>query len=72
MVVDTIGWTITQWKEFVTSSDSSTVLNTLTSLVSSFSKDDPAWITIATPKQIESQWSDLQKLGSDAKSVCIF
>lgn len=66
-----IGWTISQWKDFTTSESPEKVLSTLQDLVKSFSKEDPAWISIASPELIASQWSGLQKLTADPKSVCI-
>jgi hypothetical protein len=64
-----LGWSISQWKDFTTSQPQDTVLATLQSLVASFSKEDPAWITIASPELIASQWSALVKLGPNAKTV---
>lgn len=65
----TIGWSISQWREFNASSDSTTTLNTLITLVQYFSKDDPAWISITTPDNIHSQWELIQSL-PNASSVC--
>lgn len=64
-----LGWSISQWKDFTTSQPQDTVLSALQGLVSSFSKEDPAWITIASPELIASQWSALVKLGPNAKTV---
>lgn len=64
-----LGWSISQWKDFTTSNPQDKVLNTLQDLVASFSKQDPAWISIASPELIASQWSALVKLGPDAKKV---
>lgn len=65
----TIGWTIAQWKDFAASEEPAQVLSTLQTLVASFPKSDPAWISISSQELIASQWGALQKLGPDAKKV---
>lgn len=71
-MVDTIGWTISQWKDYTSSTDPAQVLDTLTALVSSFSKDDPAWISTASPDQIKEQFAALKEQKSVSTAVSPF
>ncbi|ODV88470.1 hypothetical protein CANCADRAFT_146769 [Tortispora caseinolytica NRRL Y-17796] len=56
------GWTISQWRDHMLGLKSSEGLSFLLDHLSTLSSDDPAWIQIATPSLITSQWENLQKL----------
>lgn len=66
----TVGWSISQWTQFTSSAESSAILQSLLDLVGSFSSKDPAWISIASHDQIQSQWESIQSL-PNAKTVSL-
>lgn len=64
--------TISEWKSAQIAGDG---LQRLYNLVANERTTNPntrAWISIATDAQIESQWSQLQELGPDAKSLPLY
>lgn len=70
-MTSTAGWTIDQWKQYALDNEPTKVLDHLQTLVASFSKDDPAWISIATPELLASQWAELAK-AEDPKSLPLY
>lgn len=57
--MSTVGWTIEQWRQFAVDNAPETVLATIQDLVASFSRSDPAWISIAAPEVVAAQWEAL-------------
>ncbi|ANB14230.1 bifunctional urea carboxylase/allophanate hydrolase [Sugiyamaella lignohabitans] len=53
------GLTVDQWKS--TQISSADPLKNILDLVAAYDPKDPAWITIASPEQIKSQWDSLPK-----------
>ncbi|KAK9246811.1 amidase signature domain-containing protein [Lipomyces tetrasporus] len=67
MAPPTIGWTISQWREAQVASTQEEAIKRVIDLVAYFDKSDPAWITIATPEQINAQFDTLAQSGTVPK-----
>ncbi|KAK9453635.1 hypothetical protein V1511DRAFT_504074 [Dipodascopsis uninucleata] len=72
MTLETVGWTISQWRDAQIKSSLEDALTRLQTLVASFSESDPAWITIATATQIEAQFKALLKSGKPVSQYPLF
>ncbi|KAK9474873.1 uncharacterized protein V1510DRAFT_428218 [Dipodascopsis tothii] len=72
MPVDTIGWTLPQWRSAQLASSPDEGLARVQALVASFEDSDPAWITIATADQIKSQWDALQTSGKRPQDLPLY
>lgn len=61
-MVDTTGWTIDEWVDFHHKTTPDVSLEILQKLVASqkIAPEDPAWISVASPAEIEHQWKILQ------------
>ncbi|KAJ8100318.1 amidase signature domain-containing protein [Lipomyces tetrasporus] len=72
MAPPTIGWTISQWRETQVACTQEEAIKRVIDLVAYFDKSDPAWITIATPEQINAQFDTLAQSGTVPKDLPLF
>lgn len=59
-MTDYIGWTVSQWKQFHTSSTPDTSFDLLKRLLEDQKPEDPAWISLASQEFLAHQWHFLQ------------
>lgn len=60
--MSTIGWTVSEWITAQKESSAEEGLSRLVAHVSTFSKSDTAWISIATSEQLTAYWKALQAI----------
>ncbi|KAK9479872.1 amidase signature domain-containing protein [Lipomyces japonicus] len=70
-MVETIGWTISQWLDAQRASTSDEGLSRIVAHVATFSKDDPAFITIASQEFLSDQWNRLHAI-PNAKDLPLY
>ncbi|KAK9371001.1 amidase signature domain-containing protein [Lipomyces kononenkoae] len=70
-MVATIGWTITEWLDAQRASSSEEGLARIVAQVETFSKDDVAFITIASQDFLKTQWEQLQAI-PNAKDLPLY
>lgn len=62
----TTGWGIDQWRSSQTSCDSQDALKNILQLVGNLSEESPEWIYVATSKDIEEQWNEIDHSKKDS------